>query len=89
MFGIFNQDQYWMEEEFRQKFFKEKLEEKFRKKYETVDFLNNISNEEIRDDLYSYLTYGDYDVTSFEKSEETDSGVFGVHIVFERKKENN
>jgi len=29
----------------------------------------------------------DYYIKSFEKSEETDSGVFGVHIVFERKKE--
>jgi len=26
-------------------------------------------------------------IEEFEKSEETDSGVFGVHIVFERKKE--
>jgi len=87
MFGLFRQDDYIIEEEFRQKFFREKQEEKFRKKYETVDFLNNISNEEIRNEIFSYLTYGDYDVTSFEKSEETESGVFGVHIVFERKKE--
>lgn len=31
----------------------------------------------------------DYKVTSFDKSEETESGVFGVHIVFEKKKEGN
>lgn len=29
----------------------------------------------------------DYNITSFEKSEETESGVFGVHIVFEIKKD--
>jgi len=28
-----------------------------------------------------------YNITSFDKSEETESGVFGVHIVFERKQE--
>lgn len=33
--------------------------------------------------------YKDYYIQSFEKSEETESGVFGVHIVFEKKNDKN
>lgn len=48
--------------------------------------LSNISKFETIERILE-LHFCTHNATSFEESEETDSGVFGVHIVFERKKE--